>query len=397
MLFDHKKNKRILIQKGGNMKKILIIFILCIGTAFGTDTRINVMGAENAFIRDIANIHEFPSVSVVFPPQVVGELKDTIFLHQSALVLIPFGSTGMFGIILNRKHLPSAVDSAINRSGAPFAPHSFHPFFDVILAKKFGKIALGIKYETGGLSYSEDKPEGDTLDLNKNINFSGYGAGISLLFSSFYADLSYILRQSGFEYKTFSETYCNKGGTQHNISLRFSILPSEAIEFPVFLKYSTVGTGWEHFINDSLIADETIEFFSISGGAGVVYHPFENVSLLSALKYEENKERYISETSVEKNVTSFPLFIFAGETRIWDWLCGRIGVIKRIYTVKTTEDQNIYNNKFSVYDLRTGLSFILNDFQIDVELSDDFVFKGPFFLSGKENIALNAGITYYFK
>ncbi len=373
------------------MKKFIIILTIPV-ILLATDTRVSTLGGEEELIVDISNIHEYPSYMNYYKNRVVGELGrfSDIQKYQSGFLILPLWKFGTIGLVLHRDHFPEAMDTAMIESGAKL---NYEPWFDVMYAMRIKAFSFGVKYEKGG-TYHKEGTENHVDYVKDMVNLDGLGGDISLNFKPLTWNFSFIWRFAQFSSETSHTEKKSKGNKEMNIATRFILFPEGKVKIPVFFKYTDADAGWESRVEDTLTESGDINFSYIKTGFGFLYSPTPPLTIITGIYYKNTSRKFYTGDTITELTTVLPGLIVGAEGKIWNWLEGRIGMVK---LAVLNENNEPVKHVSSPYDFRSGLTFLLGDFWLDLRLEDEFLFKGPFFIGGSESSAAEISIGYKFK
>jgi hypothetical protein len=205
-----------------------------------------------------------------------------------------------------------------------------------------------------------------------------------------------------------SQTWANDGGIQLSVDLRAWIYPKKSSKIAIVPilgfstssftpKYDRTGPTF-----DTLSAKYS--WMSFGGGVGLNWPISDDIQLAGGLIVQYNQQK--SELgSSSNNTTNFilPMFNFAGETRIADWLTARMGYSRSVDRYKnevtgtitteggTTTSTSSYAETFPSSDVQTvslGSGFHFGRFSIDATVSEKWLKHGINFISGGDNTDL---------
>jgi hypothetical protein len=192
----------------------------------------------------------------------------------------------------------------------------------------------------------------------------------------------------------FSSVSENDGGIEFGANFRGWIYPSKGSKVAVvpvlgFRTFSYTPKNTTTSGGTTVVATGSdVSLMSINGGVGLNWPIMDDIQIAGGVTASYNTTK-IKDTTNEAKFTSFiaPGFHMALETRIADWITGRLGFTKSISSDKTelnnatqTATGLFANSDASTINLGAGFHF--GRFSIDATVSERWLKQGPYFISG---------------
>jgi len=318
-----------------------------------------------------------------------GESSD---FNGSAGVTFGVGKKWNLGMVINRR-LDSWSLMSGNANTSPIVP--FYGMIGTSVSKNF-HISLA-PYVTMGSTERTDT-SGNLLVKNTARSL-GANLGFIYMIKKGWIEGNLKFRMNGYKndssFTGFSDVAENDGGMEFGANFRGWIYPTKGSKVAIvpvlgfstfsFTPKRTVTTGG----TTTVATGSEFSLMSINGGVGLNWPIMDDIQIAGGVTASYNTSK-TSDTTSENKVTSFvaPGFHMALETRITDWITGRLGFTKSISSNKTelnnatiTSSGLVANTDATTINLGAGFHF--GRFSIDATVSETWLKQGPNFVSGQ--------------
>ena len=179
--------------------------------------------------------------------------------------------------------------------------------------------------------------------------------------------------------------------------------------FPVYDELTVVPrvhfTSFSYGTKHSPVTGDPVEsgdysLMTLSLGCGANYEVGDDgvISVGAAFGMVNEKDERDTSDVVEKSIMRLPEVTVAAEIPATDWLILRGGVTKYFGTETTdsggVESVESYSEMGGAF-VSAGCGVLLDDFTLDMTVSESHLFEGPYIVSGiADNIALRLSVTY---
>ncbi len=190
-----------------------------------------------------------------------------------------------------------------------------------------------------------------------------------------------------------TQTWTNDGGIMLGVSLRGWFYPkSSKIAIVPILDFNTSSFTPKYDRTGPTFDTVGAKYshMSFGGGVGLNWPVSDDIQLAGGVvvQYSQDKAE-LGSTSNKTTNFILPLFNFAGETRIADWLTGRFGYSRSVDMAKNTvtvgSTTSSYSETLPSSDVQTvslGSGFHFGRFSIDATVSEKWLKHGINFISG---------------
>ena len=368
-----------------------VCFLVCLNTAFASETRVASMGNTGLFIHDNSNVVPFPGSIYLYGNQIIAEYRTKGDPNTfTAAVHFPFGDGAFGGVRLNRNiFLPVPQNFTTSLS--------LDQVNDFVMGLKVGESSLGIR---ASFAFKNNTAPVDTVlqTVDENASYYELAAGLSGAIYDIGAYFNLPKMES-----TYGAINQKWDGFGYGISARYFLGQPDAI------MYVPVGI-WNALSADLTESTGTSKTKYLEARFGVGIHYQVNKTNLVILGIEpfglvENK----FETSLgteKQRITNFPAFYLGGETHAKNWLILRVGATHRTQENEVTSEPNngtktTVSTRDSQFILSVGAGFQIGKFLLDLDINNNFLFEGPEFISGHgagqlEDFFNRISVTYTF-
>lgn len=183
----------------------------------------------------------------------------------------------------------------------------------------------------------------------------------------------------------------NDGGIQFGANFRGWIYPTKGSKVAIVpvLGFSTMSFTPKSTTGSTTVTGLKYSWMSINGGVGLNWPIMDDIQIAGGVLAQYNTYKADSgSTSLKRNNLIAPIFNMAVETRIADWLTGRLGFTKGVNSASNTltsgsttlEDKGTspYNNS----SINIGAGFHFGRLSLDATLSERWFKHGLNFLGG---------------
>ncbi|MCI0450479.1 MAG: hypothetical protein L0Y79_11990 [Chlorobi bacterium] len=190
----------------------------------------------------------------------------------------------------------------------------------------------------------------------------------------------------------------NDGGIELSVGLRGWIYPSKGSKVAVvpLLGFYTYSYTPKTTVGSTTVEGNENNWLNINGGVGLNWPIVDDIQIAGGVQafYNTYKASFSDTTGTyESKFTDFiaPVFNMAVETRIADWITGRLGFVKGInmgsdeYTAPSTTLEYSDLSAFNSSSISLGAGFHFGRFSIDATVSERWLKQGPYWISGSNN------------
>lgn len=185
----------------------------------------------------------------------------------------------------------------------------------------------------------------------------------------------------------------NDGGIDLGVNLRAWIIANKTTKLafiPVlgFETYSWNGKSTTGSVSSTGIKHS---YLNLNAAAGLNLPISDDIQIAGGLSFFMNSTKVDSGSyEAKETITLLPGFNLAGEFQIADWLTGRAGFSKGMYSGKSTYSGTGYTNEYKwkwepdvVQTVSLGAGFHVGRFSLDATVAEAWVKRGPYILSGQ--------------
>lgn len=370
-----------------------ILYMVFPTDTIATETRMGSMGGVGFYTRDNSNIFVFPGTFLSYPNQVVAEMRDKNNDELYSIgVHMPIGSNGVFGVYLNRPlsfNIPFGVANNVQLDRAT----------DLFYGTKLAGYDLGLNLTIGLDKYNTDIDS--TTEQTESARYFALSAGLSN--DKMDLGISFNMPSASFELDSLKNDWSGFGV---GLNARYFLKQNDALEIcPLAVVYYS-STSRE--IDPGGGADKAVTDYNqlnLAAGIGINYELNENNLLVIGI---EGIGLSTTTTEVKEgpettnSIMTLPGIYVGVESKINDWLIGRMGAAQVFQSITTTTKP--YNEKetettsyMTQFNMTFGLGITFGSFVLDASINEGLLFDGPNFISGSdEKIANRLSITYNF-
>lgn len=369
-----------------------ILYMVFPTDTIATETRVGSMGGVGFYTRDNSNIFVFPGTFLSYPNQVVAEMRvKNIDEFYSIGAHIPIGSDAVIGAYLNRPlsfNIPFGVVGNVQLDRAT----------DLFYGTKLAGYDLGLNLTVGLDNYTE---KDSIAEQTESARYFALSAGLSN--DQMDLGISFNMPSASFELDSVKSDWSGFGV---GLNARYFLKQNDALEIcPLAVVYYS-STSRE--IDPGSGADKAVTDYSqlnLAAGIGINYELNENNLLVIGI---EGIGLSTTTTEVKEgpettnSIMTLPGVYVGVESKINDWLIGRMGASQVYQSI--TETEKPYNEKeteitsyMTQFKMTFGLGITFGSFVLDASINEGLLFDGPNFISGSnEIIAHRLSITYNF-
>jgi hypothetical protein len=353
---------------------------------FATETRVTSMGGVGFYMKDNSNIFFYPGAINQYTGQVIGELRVKNNTRTYTLgVNYPINDKSVFGMYLNRPigvTVPSGIVDEVTLDQTT----------DFFYGRKLSSYDMGIRFSWALDSYKED------TSYKEGAHYFGLGFGLS----NEKIDIG-----ANFEMPGVKATYTDVGenkwsGTGFGLNGRMFYGDKTKIVPVVNFRFGSAKADM-----DTMSENPDVDYSMMDLGLGVgLNHQLNEDNLvvlgLEVLGLSTEKQEIDSGNTYTTTTTTMPALYMGLESKINNWLTGRVGAAQVFQTVKDKTEPpsgpSIENSDHtSNYNVYFGLGIHFGDFLLDAAVNEGLFFDGPNFISGQNNAMANKlSITYKF-
>ncbi len=394
-------------MKGERMKKTLILFalLLCAAAVLGSYSRQMALGSGSKFFRDAVDVIHAPGLA----PQ-HGNLVDAELGSYTTAGGTPTGQWAMVNLNMNDAVYIGAalrrIEGYAFQLADDFSITAPNPGFDVWGAYDMGGFSIGLGLYAAG--YSEKMTwDGSDQENNYKAGVTTIKAGIGAKVGD--ADIEGTvnfsmngLKEENINSANETQTWETTGGSHISLGLRGFIPWGYDAELVPVVAFSTFSHSLEMKSYSGTVTNfgDYSEMF-LTAGAALNYKVMEDgvVSVGLSLNMATEKDEIDTTAKTERKTITLPEVTISAEIPTFKWMVLRAGVSKEFnkntFTTPVTEStwsDSELNNTF--INFGAGLTF--GNFELDMTISESFLFYGPNFVSGiNNNIAAMASLSYY--
>lgn len=248
--------------------------------------------------------------------------------------------------------------------------------------------------------WSSKSTSTDTLVGNSDASSSSLGANLGFIYmiKKGWIEGNVTFRMN--KYKTentvgsTTATSENDGGIQLGVNLRGWIYPSKGSKVAVVpvLGFNTYSFQPKQTSGSTTITGLNYSWMSINGGVGLNWPIMDDIQIAGGVLASYNTAKADSgNIEIKNNDFIAPVFNMAVESRIADWLTGRLGFTKginmesnEVVAGSTTVEQS-GKSVFNSSSISLGAGFHFGRLSIDATVSERWFRHGVNFLSGGDN------------
>lgn len=395
-------------NKGGIMRRTTIlaiaiaIFVIA-SLGFGDDARVSAFGYGAKFIPDANDMIYTPITALSYKNRI--QLEFGTYMGGGAT---PSGQWGLFNLGLGENFV---LGAAIRRSdGKIFSIADYmaetppNPGINIWGAYNFGsaRVGLGV-YRATYSSEQKDNENNTDKKYKSGVTSIRASAGVDILGGT--TETSFNLDFNGLstENKNSSnQTSTDKttGGMEIGLRLRAFIPAGDNVEIVPNAAFSTFSYSEE--INDysgniTDFGDYTNMNLDIGCAVNTQILDDGVISLGLGMNMINTDDNIDTTNEIEDKSISLPQITISTEIPTTDWLCFRGGLSKSFGSVTHTEgniDSTMSISEPNAVFASFGAGIKFKNFSLDFTLSDDDLFEGFWFLSGKSINAVQLSASY---
>lgn len=324
-----------------------------------------------------------------------GESDD---FDGNAGVTFKVGKQWNLGMIINRRQDSWNLMSGVARNTPKV------PFMGLIgySANKNFHISLAPYVSMG--SYERVSTDTVTGYTAKNTSRSiGANLGFIYMIKKGWIEGNVKFRMNGYKNDStatsFSSLDENDGGMEIGAMFRGWIYPSKGSKIAVvpFLGFGSMSFTPKNTTTVGGTTTSTtgteVNLMNVYGGVGLNWPIMDDIQIAGGVAVSYSTQKYTTTTGTTSNVDKYtrfvaPSFNMALETRITDWITGRLGFNKSISTneddlANSTSTLNELTGSSAASTINLGAGFHFGRFSIDATVSERWLKQGPNFVSGQ--------------
>lgn len=356
------------------MKRVCILcialFVLVMALpAMATETRVMTMGNQSLFIQDDYNIWHFTSTINNYPRHLIVDHNGTGYDGDATRVgmIVPFMKNAVVGAFFSNDYFPIS-QSPIGWPGQRL---------DLFYGYRATNFDLGLHVDWWGEKYEDgaDEESASAIGLQAGVGFNANGNMFEL--DAFFKQLSY----TESPITTPGDSASNDDGS--------SVLGFAARYLWAYNNMVTLvpALGVEQWKEKNLLGVEE-KYTMVDIGAGCNTVPMQGTEFLTSLGVEmmSYEETDGGGTVEDESLTVLPYVKFGADIQLKNWLYFRVGAQKWIQAVyeDKSDPANVQKETFPEFEYNLGAGIMVGDMQFDVEVNEDWLNSGPYFLSGED-------------
>jgi len=376
------------------MRKLIGIAVLLIGVLSATETRVTTFGGVLDFLKDDALPLIYPSQMVSFPSLLVLEAYDENTLTSGNAYF-----KGYFG--LGENHSMGVLGTYLN---IPIYDYSYRTIRGLMLSygKYLGeKIAFGLNLGFGMYDSTYEDTTGAGFKNEESSNMFSLNPGITFYLSETdFVDVAFNFAMHSFEVKfaTPRDTAKAKGKSDISLNARYWKGLSEYTSFIAGFHFFTSDKSIERKVGGE--TREVTDKYSMFGlNLGINTQPIDILNLVLGFSILNLSWDYGNRG--KKGQLSFGI-VGGIEADLGKWFILRLATRKDLWATYTDEYISSSTGKSSVstqdlLPLTLGFAYKRGNLRIDGAVSPDILYKGPYFITGKESaLFYSISILYSF-
>lgn len=362
------------------------LFVLAMATtAMATGTRVGTMGSQGMFITDDYNIWHWTSTVNNYPRHMIVDYESAMFQNDFAGsgdtrigMIMPFMKDGVLGVFVGDES--ASIPSTFNGRNA-------NSRIDLFWGKRLSSMDVGVHLEWWGDSDKETGTNSTSI-IGLALGVAKNQGGNMMEFNGFFRMIDYT-NETPTVGPVIDVNSTKDAGSNFGLAWRWmrsynsstTIIP--AISFETW-KISELVEGAP--INQD--GDEyKYTMFDVGVGCNVV--PLSGTEFLGSIGFMMDKEERSDSAGQYyevKNLTT-PYLKFGADIQVKPWWNVRVGAVKYVFSKNTqvdfttTPDPDREQTNAS-FDFQLGTGIMLGDIQFDFQIDPEFLFNGPYFISG---------------
>jgi hypothetical protein len=390
------------------MKKYLFLFTLFFISSLlslnATETRISALGSETSILIDDTNIYTYPSSLIRFCER--GIVEYGIYQYSDSLSYFLFlkelGRVGNFGLILNKKGIPS-FPSTQSQTKVIQPKNIFGLIYSFSFNEMFTAGLYG-NYATATANVDEEGTANDIIDESSVLQGK---LGITYFFgdSQHFIELSSGGTQYNFIYE-FSDNFTFESNNDLSMDYngRVFFYMNDFFCLIPYFAYSKIDLSSKERLQGQITPTKIDRITTTKKvGIGSNLMLFDENKIILGLFYNSTiYEQLISPGGYDTTITydQIPSVVCGLESDIKSWLTVRAGITESLI-IQRNESVNgiksVLTERYSRFNFNAGLGFRFGSLHVDAILNEDTPFTGGYFLSGEENpIFTKVSATYLF-
>lgn len=240
----------------------------------------------------------------------------------------------------------------------------------------------------------------DTNATNTDASSNSMGANLGFIYmiKKGWVEGNFTFRMNKYKSETTvgstTSTLENDGGIQFGANIRGWIYPSKGSKVAVVpvLGFNTFSFQPKSTSGSTTVTGLNYSWMSINGGVGLNWPIMDDIQIAGGVTASYNTAKADSgNTEIKSTDLIAPNFNMAVETRIADWLTGRLGFSKGInsesnkVTVGTSTGEQTGLSVVNASSISLGAGFHFGRLSIDATVSERWFKHGLNFLSGGDN------------
>jgi hypothetical protein len=380
---------------------VMLLFVVAVGTfsqsiPSGTG-RYSALGSSPFILDASTDIQNNPAWNNYYRNYAFADLNQ--FGESSNFdgfggVTFGVGKKWNLGFIVNRTQDAWSLFSADSVS-APVVP--FMGLIGTSASKNFHVglapyVAMWNQKYTGDTNYTYDR---SSMSIGANLGFM-------YMIKKGWVEGAFRFRMNSYKNETTiggtTTTSENDGGIELGAAFRGWIYPSKGSKVAIvpLLGFYTYSFTPKVTSGSTTTTGSENSWLNINGGVGLNWPIMDDMQIAGGVlaSYNTTKTTFSDTTGTYENKgTNFiaPVFNMALETRIADWITGRLGFTKGINMISSESSVPNSTIEFSTIGASTsssinlGAGFHFGRFSIDATVSERWLKQGPFFISGSNN------------
>jgi hypothetical protein len=376
---------------------VMLLFAVAVGTSAqsipsGTG-RISALGGSPFILDAHVDILANPAWNNYYRNYAFADLNpsgENDNFDGHAGVTFGIGKQLNLGMILNKRQ--DNWESYADSVKAPIVP--FQALIGYTASKNF-HITLAPYVAMWDTTYSGDT----SYNFERSSSSIGADLGFIYMLKKGWVEGTFLFRMNKYKNMTkigdTTKTKDNDGGMEFGAAFRGWLYPSKSSKLSLvpllgFYMYNITPKVVRQN-PDTTITEAERKWMNLYGGVGINWPINDDIQIAGGVLAAYNTSKEVH-TNHEDKLTDFvaPVFNLAVETRITDWITGRLGYTKGVVGRTSTDghDPTVeWSGTFpsTPSSINMGAGFHFGRFSIDATVSHRWLKQGPYFISGSNS------------
>jgi len=396
-------------------KSLLLLLTLCFlmtTIGYATVTRVKTMGRVNHFVLDDANVFIYPSMIVKYSDRFIFDAGEdgTLPLGLQAGVrgfngvgggvFYGLNQNNHLGFYVNANDATNGNGIAVGVPGGYTFPVTLDDFIGIFYGHDAGNLDFGVELDLAGAKTEITEPAAQKA--NDKVSRMGIRAGITydmtngdmFNFAFTYGKTSFTDETAGATEPTTTAEADGYGVL--GVTARFFHAMNEELTLVPMVEWmsNTRGVSVDTDADNEMELDEQ-KTTNLGAGFGANIFPSKKAMIVAAFGLDlVSTETTAQGTKTGEGSTSLFPYVKGGiEAEVKSWCDFRAGVEKQLFSSSSEPEGGTHSKgKNSSFQGFVGAGFYIANLVIDVQISTNFLHRGPYFISG-EAANLNNRIT----